>query len=121
MPRRRQGLRGERRASVRYPHHSGASCRLLGPAEVAPWRAEVRDISPGGALLVMDRAVSLGAVLEVALAGPGGGTGRVLLMRVRDVRPGDGATWLAGCSFVRPLAQHDLEVLMLESVARKHP
>ena len=70
-------------------------------------------------MLVMDREVRLGAVLEVVLEGHGGRFSQPLLMRVRNARPGDGATWLVGCSFVTPLTAHDLEVLMLDTLGAR--
>jgi hypothetical protein len=117
MHKRKPCLHGERRSQVRYPHQGEVSCRLLGTSEEASWPAAFGDLSCGGATLLMGREVSPGAVLEVALGGQGGRSARALLMRVRHVRQGEGATWQAGCSFVRPLTAHDLEVLLLETGA----
>src|SRR6516162_3097970 len=119
MSKQRPRLHGERRAQVRYPHHSDASCQLLGSGEEVSWHAALRNLSRGGAMFVMDREVSLGAVLEVMLEGHGGRFSQPLLMRVRNTRRGGGATWLVGCSFVRPLTPHDMEVLMLDGLAHR--
>jgi len=119
MSKQTRRLHGERRAQVRYPHHSEASCQLLGTAGEASWPAALRNLSRGGAMFVMDREMHLGAVLEVMLEGHGGRFSHPLLMRVRNARPGDGSTWLIGCSFVRPLTPHDMEVLMLDGLAHR--
>ena len=115
MHKRKPRLHGERQSQVRYPHQGEVSCRLLGTPAETSWPATFGDLSCGGATLHMGREVSPGAVLEVALGGQGGRPARVLLMRVRHVRRGEGTAWQAGCSFVKPLSAHDLEVLLLET------
>jgi len=109
---------GERRTQVRYPHRSEVWCRPLGAGEEASWLATLKDLSRGGATLLTDREVCPGAVLEVTLPGHGGRFSQPVLMRVRNVRASKDATWLAGCSFVRALAAHDLEALLESDLIR---
>ena len=52
-------------------------------------------------------------MLVVALEGLGGRFSRPLLMRVMNVRPIDGGGWLAGCVFVKPLTDNDVQALLL--------
>jgi hypothetical protein len=119
MHKQKGSVTGERRRQVRYEHHSEASCRLIGTEGGAAWPVVFQDVSCGGATLLMKREVHAGAVLEVTIPGHGGRFSGPLLMRVRNVRPGLGAAWKAGCSFVRPLTPHDVEVLLLEIRAGK--
>jgi hypothetical protein len=115
MHKQKLAPRVERRAQVRYPHRSEASCRMFGtPADA--WRAaSFQDLSCSGASLMTAYEVRPGAVVEVMLEGTSGRFSRPLLMRVRNVRAGDDATWQAGCSFVSPLTDHDVELLLLET------
>jgi hypothetical protein len=106
------GRLGERRARVRYSHTLPLACRLLGQ-EAAPWTARIKNLSLAGAGLVMPHEVRLGAVLVVAMEGLGGRFSRPLLMRVLNVRAGDDGEWLAGCTFVKPLTDDDVQTLLL--------
>jgi hypothetical protein len=103
----------ERRAQVRYSHALRTTCRPLGRQGGGSWSARVRDVSRSGAALRMSHEVRPGEVLVVALEGCGGRFVRPLLMRVVRTRPDGEGTWNVGCTFVTPLADNDLQSLLL--------
>ncbi|HEX5272834.1 MAG TPA: PilZ domain-containing protein [Gemmataceae bacterium] len=111
------GADSDRRAHVRYSHDLPTTCRPLGRDSGASWLAQVRDVSRGGASLVLDREVRVGAVLVVAVEGLGGRFARPLLMRVMHVRPDVAGGWEAGCAFVSPLTETDVQALLLTGAA----
>jgi hypothetical protein len=102
----------ERRKQPRYPHLSRASFRLLGQKNDEPAAAEIEDVSRSGLALVLNTEVRLGSVLVVTLGGPSGPFERPLLVRVAHVRP-EGPRWCVGASFVTPLSEEALQVLLL--------
>jgi hypothetical protein len=87
--------------------------RSLGREAGTSWGATVRDLSCTGASLLMEREVRPGTVLVVALEGSGGRFARPLLMRIIYVRPAEGRRWQAGCKFVMPLTNDDVEAMLL--------
>jgi len=105
------GLTRERRAWVRYAHKLPISCRPLGK-NASHWPATIKDLSHTGAALVLPHEVRRGTVLVVALERLSGRFARPLLLRVLNVRPADNG-WLAGCTFVQPLTDHDVQTLLL--------
>jgi hypothetical protein len=107
------GRTEERRAQVRYSHKLKTSYRRLGNETGAPWSATIQDLSLTGAALAMGHEVRPGAVLVVALEGLGGRFSRPLLMRVLHVRPMESGCWQAGCSFVKPLTDDDMQAMLL--------
>jgi hypothetical protein len=113
MPKQNSVSCDERRAHVRYSHALRTQCRPLGREGAASWTARVRDISRSGIALLMPREVRAGAVLVVALEGRGGRFARPILMRVVRVGPEGKGGWEVGCTFVTPLADDDLEALLL--------
>jgi hypothetical protein len=102
----------ERRKQHRYPHLTQASYRLLGRNEVEPDPAEIEDISKSGLALVLDADVRPGSVLAVNLGRPSGPFERPILVRVVHVRP-EGRRWCVGATFVKPLSEEVLQVLLL--------
>jgi hypothetical protein len=103
----------ERRAHVRYAHALRTTCRPLGQEGGATWAARVCDVSRTGVALLMGRGVMPGSVLVVALEGLGGRFSRPLLMRVVRARAEGAGTWAVGCTFVTPLADEEVQSLLL--------
>jgi hypothetical protein len=58
-----------------------------------------------------------GAVLVVALEGLGGRFSRPLLVRVMHAQPRPDGSWRAGCAFVKPLTDGDVQALLLAAPA----
>jgi PilZ domain len=102
----------ERRKQTRYPHLVGVNYRLLGreDAELAP--AEIEEISRSGLALVLDTEVRPGSVLVVTLERASGPFERPILVRVLNVRQ-EGRCWYVGASFVTPLSEDTLQLLLL--------
>jgi hypothetical protein len=76
------------------------------------WRGEMRDISVGGAGLVLERRFEPGTVLTVAVTGDPSRAGKPLLARVVHVRALGGRRWLLGCAFLSRLSTDQLQSLL---------
>jgi hypothetical protein len=113
MPRMNHAFGNERRAQVRYSLTLQTSFRRLGRDGTASWGARVRNVSRTGAALVMAREVMAGAVLAVTLEGLRGRFARPVLMRVNRVRSEGDSRWVVGCTFVTPLADADIEEMVM--------
>jgi hypothetical protein len=113
MSKPKNAATAERRAHVRYAHALRTSCRPLGREAGARWDAHVHDVSRTGVAFLMGREVRPGSVLVVALEGLGGRFSRPLLVRVLRVRSEGERGWEVGCSFVTPLAEDDVQSLLL--------
>lgn len=110
----------ECRVHVRFAHALRSTCRPLG-REGGAWTARARDVSRTGIALVMEREVRVGTVLVVALDSLSGRFARPNLMRVVRVRRELGKGWLAGCTFVTPLSDADVEALLRRAGLRQRP
>jgi hypothetical protein len=100
----------ERRVWVRYPADVLASVQPAQPqARENRVSAKVRDISVGGANLLVDRFFETGQMLTLELPREGDeDTHTVLACVVRAVSEGEGQ-WALGCVFSRELTDDDLE------------
>jgi hypothetical protein len=99
----------ERRLWVRYPADMKTSVQLNGKAEPVRMSVVVRDISLGGANLLIDRSFAPGAMLRIELPrSSSGDTLEVLACVVRVDDEGEGH-WSIGCVFSRELTDQDLE------------
>lgn len=85
-----------------------APAALYGNPE-ARWEAAIRDLSLGGARLVLRRRFEPGAGLAIEL--PGEDEPYTVLARVIHVRR-DGDNWALGCKFISPLSESELERLV---------
>jgi hypothetical protein len=108
----------ERRAQVRYAHGRKASCRLLGRDDEEFWPATIEDVSRTGVAVAADVECRRGAVLVVKTEGLAGRFARPILVRVANVR-GRAGRWVIGCTFVTPLAEEDIEALLLAVSGRR--
>lgn len=97
----------ERRAWQRYPADFSISVHDV-DAGHETIRAQVRDLSQGGANLVVDRRYEEGQMLSCQLPSQGGESQQVLACVVR-VRPSGPGKWSIGCNFSRELDDEDLE------------
>jgi hypothetical protein len=103
----------ERRAHGRQPCNLVTSCWPLALPASESVAALVRDISCGGAGLVVRHAFSPGTVLVVKLGGPGEDSEPVLA-RVVTVGPCGQGKWLLNCAFRAPLPGDLLRACLAE-------
>jgi hypothetical protein len=99
----------ERRGWARHRCDVATTLHLAGDANGAAVPARVRDVSPGGASLVVGRLFDLGAMLSLALPHPAREpltTVLVCVVHARDL--GDGR-WQLGCTFSAEITADDLE------------
>jgi hypothetical protein len=106
---------GERRVWVRYPANLETTYLPAEAEGSSRQSARVRDISAGGANLLVNRAFKPGELLSLELpVGPGElgelgeGDTSVLACVVRVVPQGKGE-WALGCIFSRELSEDDLQ------------
>jgi c-di-GMP-binding flagellar brake protein YcgR len=98
----------ERRVWVRYPAHWETTYQAPGQEETTRLSALVRDISRGGANLLVQQPFQPGDLLSVELpAGEGQKVHTVLACVVRVAPEGD--DWSLGCIFSRELGDEDLQ------------
>ena len=106
---RRLWVRDEaKRHTTLQPTHETTSERLS---------AQVRDISVGGANLIVDRRFPTGQMLSLELPVAGGTETQVVLACVVRVVPDSGGAWSLGCVFSRELAKDDLDGFGTETQA----
>lgn len=104
-----QSAQEERRLWVRYPANLTANVQPAAGMEELRVPARVRDISLGGANLLVDRAFETGQLLSIELPHrEGEETNTVLACVVRAV-PESGGQWALGCVFSRELSDETLE------------
>lgn len=94
----------DRRRFPRYECDVEVTCRPTGLAAGEPVWGCVRDVSLGGARLVVGLPLARGLFLGVDLKGAGGS----VLARVLHRRVARDGEWSLGCAFVSPLAEEDL-------------
>jgi len=97
----------ERRAASRFAIDLNATVVPFHQHMRGYWQATILDVSVSGIRLQTTRSIAVNSVLQVTL----GKRATPELALVRWVRPGEGQTYLAGCSFVRPLGKQDLETI----------
>ena len=101
----------DRRLWCRYKSDSEATLQLGSDDRVS---ARVRDISLGGANLVVNRPVSSGQMLTLELPSANGQELQVVLACVVRVVPTGEGEWSVGCVFSRELSPEDLDRLGAE-------
>ena len=110
--RRKSPAPEDQRTWVRFPCRVKATCQVVAAAPEVPWPAEVRNISPSGIRLRVERPVETGTLLSLDLQDT---TGRVtttmLACVVHVAEPQDGRRSL-GCNFIRELSDEDLRALL---------
>jgi len=107
FPRVQLAPREERRAYLRLASDLTANLVPFHQRIRGHWQATILDVSVSGIRLQMTRPIAVNSVLQVTI----GERATSELALVRWVTPGEGQTYVAGCSFVRPLANHYLETI----------
>ena len=101
----------ERREAPRLAPGPALSCRLNDLAGQTFLPAQVRDVSPAGAALVVDRAVATGGFVLLELTNFLSGYSRSCATRVLHVSPA-GALFLLGGEFLHPLTVQEFADLL---------
>ena len=99
----------ERRLWVRYATDLHGNVQLAQPQDSEKILAKVRDLSRGGAKLLVDRLVQPGQMLTLELPAETGEIRTVLACVVR-VGVEQGGSWSLGCVFSRELSHDDLGI-----------
>ncbi|HEV3119937.1 MAG TPA: PilZ domain-containing protein [Gemmataceae bacterium] len=99
----------ERRAWLRYICDLVTVCRPSEHSGSEPLLARIRNISRGGVNLLVDQGFPSGSILSVELPAEDGNPQCTLLACVIHATPHAGGDWALGCSFVRELADDDLQ------------
>jgi len=101
----------ERRVSIRHASDEEALCHLGGsPRYEAHW-VRVRDVSTTGVGLLFSVPLPAGRRLSLEFPGAGPQVRRVVRARVMHCTAQGDETWLVGCRFDSPLADHELREL----------
>ncbi len=107
----------EQRRHVRFSGSRTAICRLLGN-EAKALRARIDNVSRTGLALRMRLQARRGSVLVMSVDGLGGRFARPMLARVTSCRVAGEGVWQMGCSFVRPLTDEEVQVLLVPNTRR---
>lgn len=102
----------ERRAAVRLQSNAKGSCQSLSRHLETDWQAVVRDISCTGIGLLLARRFEVGTLFTIELAGTPEGQTQMLVARVVHAALQQDGNWFFGCSFLSPLAEHELQSLI---------
>lgn len=105
----------ERRTWVRYPQNRDTACHSVTSKTGIHWSARIQDISATGIGLLVDYRFEAGTLLAVELRSTATDFARTALVRVVHltvVTAHPGLRWIAGCAFLQPLSEQDLQALL---------
>jgi hypothetical protein len=114
-----QALPEERRVGVRYPSAVQTTLQPVNGAQPARLSACVRNISRGGANLLVSRALEPGDMVGVDLPSPDSQSTYTVLACVIHATPQSGGDWVVGCTFAQELS--DAELRAFGGQRRKSP
>ena len=100
----------ERRALTRHVCHG--SLPLAARAGHEYWKVALRDISPGGLGMLIDRAVDSGSLVAVELFNRAGNFWHLKVIRVVHVSPRASGLWVAGNAFLQQLTEEEFDDLV---------
>ncbi len=110
----------DRRLWLRYPAELQTNVQLAVDAtQPSRFSASVRDISLGGANLLVDRVFETGQMLGLELPQAGSVEVHTVLACIVRIAPQDAGQWALGCVFSRELTDEDLESFGAKRV--RHP
>jgi hypothetical protein len=108
----------ERRTSLRFVVTPENGCQpvaaFLPEHPEVGWFGQLRNISLGGAGLLLTRAFGAGTLLMLQLSDPVQGTPHTFPVRVIHARRDGTRGWLVGCEFISPLREEELRALVGE-------
>jgi hypothetical protein len=87
-----------------------------GKADELWWLGSVRNISHGGVGIVISRRLEVGAELTIELESMTDDFRRTVAARIVHRRPHKDEGWFVGCAFATPLAEEELQALLLYSI-----
>jgi hypothetical protein len=106
----------ERRACVRLSTNQQFSCQPITGAKAQEtrtgWLGRLRDISPGGAGLLLSQRFEPGSMLIVELEAKR--PARCFAAQVVHATADESGHWIVGCEFIRPFSEEELHVLLQE-------
>lgn len=103
----------DRRAHDRYDHTRAVSFRLLGKTEDGPFWGTLENVSRSGLCLSVDTECRRGSVLVLQMDAAIGRFIRAVLLRVARTTKLENGRWQLGCTFVLPLEEPEIQVLLL--------
>jgi PilZ domain len=108
----------ERRVWVRIPSGQEVSCQPVAATTTdeseTAWLGKVRNVSPGGIGLTMNRRFEPGTTLIVELSAKPKGVLRPVPVRVIHATAEKKGRWLIGCTFASPLSPEQLQAFLQE-------
>ena len=119
----KSGLGADRRTWVRHPLSMGTTCTLDtglhgGAAEARDvWPLIVKDVSAGGAGLLLARRFEPGTELTITFNVSPDGRPREFPVKVVRVRADGLGHWAHGCAFAAPLTEGELALMLGELAA----
>lgn len=105
----------DRRLWVRYTADLDGTVQLADGSDQTKRPAKVRDLSLGGANLILDHALQAGQIIRLEMPA-GDDEVRTLLACIVRVQPEGPGEWSLGCVFSRELSQDDLETFGAQRV-----
>ena len=107
----------ERRVWVRLPAAPETPLFAVSePDDIISWKARVRDISQGGASLILHGTFPDGTTVDIVFPPASSDPGRTLTARVVRSQEQDDLTWLVGCAFLQALPPDEVQALLDASV-----
>ncbi len=108
----RESARGQdKRAWTRFPAHGNAEFSTMPPTGSGTRKARIASISTSGIGLLLDEKIEPGVILDLMLETKTGSQFYIPACVVYlGSRPEGG--WVAGCHFVRELAESDMRLLL---------
>jgi PilZ domain len=102
----------ERRAWIRMPKDQKVTCQPMAapPADESEtaWLGTIRDVSPGGIAVILNRRFEPGTILIVEVSDKPKGAAESRPVRVCHATPETDGRWIIGCAFAWPLSQEEL-------------
>ena len=109
-------LKKERCVSLRFPTGEEHGCQLAAASTPEQpetgWFGKLRDLSVGGAALLLTRPFEQGSLLIMELSDPASGAPRAFFVRVVYAKMERKRHWLVGCEFVSALSEEELRALV---------
>jgi hypothetical protein len=110
-----------RRAYVRHPCDLDTACHPIAFQREMQWSGRVLNVSLGGVGLVINRRFEVGTLLAVELQCGSQAPSLTLLARVVHTKPGGAGSWVAGCSFLNPLSEDEVQAILAAAAPVPEP
>jgi PilZ domain len=107
----------ERRVWVRSLSDVETNCKLADAPATGRMLARIRNISRGGAKLLVPQPLPPGALLSIEMPGAGPGDEYFVLACVIHSAAQPNAEWALGCTFARELSEEEVQSLISRPIA----